>query len=514
MPEGLAHDFLYAGGVTLVAAPSGIGKSVVAHILARELAMGGVYRGLRLDKARVLLVDTDNPRSLVQDRLSKVCTEHNIDLHISSREKTRPLSDVKYWNDIPADKYDVVILDSFGGATQGLSEKEGAKYQEAIAIVRNIADRGPAVLVLDNTVKSAENYRGRGEKAERIDILYECRDVTRWEPQGADWWLDLPDAGDNSWQERASRRRRTPKIRLAFIARKFRWGEEPDPFVLEVSFDTHPWSFEDITEQIEQQAKGATEAQKKEHQLKQLNAVEALVVEIRRREASEDVIGKGEAEDIMKNASGLSRAEVRRLLESHDANVYPSVGRWRIDPIPGMKGRKKGVFALITDDGGLNTPPDNHSKNNDLFSADFRRPCAMGSAEMIDISAVENKGVTDADISADPFCDAVCQEGFAHAATDGADHAPSDVSLKSIGGNATPDNLMKTKGLEDGYFRRPVSAGMAEINDFQPTQNQIVTERGILAAEQSEHQEEDDIDFMLGDPNYARPAQKRPGGTR
>jgi hypothetical protein len=252
MPEGIAEDTLYPGGVTLIAAPSGIGKSVVAHILARELAIGGVYRGLSLGKARVLLVDTDNPRSLVQDRLSKVCTSHNIDLHISSREKTRPLSDVKYWNDLPADKYDVVILDSFGGATPGISEKEGAKYQEAIAVVRNIADRGPAVLVLDNTIKSAENYRGRGEKAERLDIVYECHDVTRWEPTGAEWWLNLPDAGDNSWQERASRRHRTPKIRLAFIARKFRWGEEPVPFVLEVSFDTSPWSFEDITEQIDQ----------------------------------------------------------------------------------------------------------------------------------------------------------------------------------------------------------------------------------------------------------------------
>jgi hypothetical protein len=354
--------------------------------------MGGVYRGFRLDKARVLLIDTDNPRSLVQNRLLQICTEHNIDLHISSREKTRPLSDVKYWNDLPADNYDVVILDSFGGATQGLSEKEGAKYQEAIAVVRNIADRGPAVLVLDNTVKSAENYRGRGEKAERIDILYECRDVTRWEPQGTEWWLNLPDAGDNSWQERASRRRRTPKIRLAFIARKFRWGEEPDPFVLEVSFDTMPWSFEDITEAIEQQAKSVTEAEKKAHQVKQMNVVEALVVEIRRRhEINHPVIGKREAAEFLYEKGELARDEIRRLIDAHDINTYASSGRWRIDPIPGSKGNKKGIFYLIPDGRANNTPPDNYSKNNGLFFPYLRGPCAIRSAQITSFSAVENK---------------------------------------------------------------------------------------------------------------------------
>lgn len=344
VPEGLARDFLYPGGVTLVAAPAGIGKSVVAHILARELASGGIFRGGRLDKANVLLIDTDNPRVMLQDRLSKVCVNHDISLSVRTREKSPPLSDAEFWKALPVTQYDVVILDSFGGATPGISEKEAGPYQKAIGVIRDIADRGPAVLVLDNTTKSAENYRGRGEKIERFDVIYECRDVTGWTPNRADWWAALPEAGDSFWQERATRRKGAKKVRLAFMARKFRWDEEPDPFVLEISFDTLPWGLEDITEAIDHQAKGASLEQKREHQLKQLDAVHACATEINRRvEAGEPVMSKTEAEEVMKEASGLTRAEIRRLLDAHDVNTYPSDGRWRIES---LKKGKKGVLNL------------------------------------------------------------------------------------------------------------------------------------------------------------------------
>ena len=81
------------------------------------------------------------------------------------------------------------------------------------------------------------SYRGRGEKADAVDILYEARDITGWSPTSeAAWWETLPEAGDHAWQSRATRRQQQPVLQVAFVPSKFRLGVEPKPFALEVDF--------------------------------------------------------------------------------------------------------------------------------------------------------------------------------------------------------------------------------------------------------------------------------------
>ena len=243
---------------------------------------------------------------------------------------------------MPVEQYDVVIIDSFGGVTPGISEAEGAKLQQAMDTLKSLADRGPAVMVLDNTTKNATNYRGRGEKLDRVDIAYEARDVTGWTPTGPEWWIDLPDAAASNWQEQASRHQKADKRRLAFIPIKFRFGIEPEPFICEIDFTTKPWSLQDVTETIKEQGDSAYKEERLNHAAKQFAAVEALVVEVRRRdEEGMPAIGKREAEHFMYDLGGLTQHEACRLLVSHDANTYPSEGRWRIEAIPGREAIKK-----------------------------------------------------------------------------------------------------------------------------------------------------------------------------
>ena len=65
-----ARDLVVQGGITIVAAPRGTGKSVaLSMLLGVALATGGVFRGERVQKARVLLVDRDNPPALLRRRL-------------------------------------------------------------------------------------------------------------------------------------------------------------------------------------------------------------------------------------------------------------------------------------------------------------------------------------------------------------------------------------------------------------------------------------------------------------
>ena len=508
MPDGVARDVLYPGAITIMAAPRGSVKSIIAHILARELARGGMFRDSRIDKVRVLIIDTDNPKSLVQDRLVKVCDDRDIDLHIITREHVAPLLDQTYWKNFPAESFDVVILDSFGGATPGISESEGAKLQQAMDILKGIADRGPAVLVLDNTTKAAVNYRGRGEKVDRVDIAFECRDVTGWSPSGPEWWLDLPDASDSAWQERASRHQKAPQRRLAFIAAKFRFGEEPVPFVLEVDFETTPWSFRDVTDEVHEQADHAFKDKKADHAAKQLFAVETLAIEVKRRyEAGEQVLGKREGEDLMYEQGGLKRADIRRLIDSHDANIYPTDGRWRINPIPESRGNKKGVFPLVENLGQNNTTPSNPLKSEEIKNSDFGRPHKTCTAEIPGFESQQNQVLTGVSISAEILRDAeICVQN--------EDPAQVDMS-KILGRNTQADNSNKIKGPNSLDFGRPGNMGMAEISVSEGTENQQVIKLGLFRPSKSMPLDEmDEIDLMVGAPRWAQPVEKHPQPMR
>ena len=246
----LAHakDLVVPGCITVVSAPRASGKSLVALYLGVALATGGVFRDECLVQKRVLLVDRDNPPSLVRKRLRWLGAHQVTALKVLTREVAPPLTDKAAWEQFPVEEYDVVIMDSLGAATEGVSEKEGRQTQEFLATLKDLARRRPALLCLDNTTKAGTNYRGRGEKGDAVDILYECRNITGWTPDHAgDWWEQLPDFGEHTWQQRATRRKGQAVLRVAFIPTKFRLGIEPEPFILEIDTRQEPWTLADVT---------------------------------------------------------------------------------------------------------------------------------------------------------------------------------------------------------------------------------------------------------------------------
>ena len=79
----LAQDLVVPGAITIIAAPRGTGKSMTALALAIALASGGVFRGRRCARARVLLVDRDNPPAVVRKRFAWLGATAGDTLHIS-----------------------------------------------------------------------------------------------------------------------------------------------------------------------------------------------------------------------------------------------------------------------------------------------------------------------------------------------------------------------------------------------------------------------------------------------
>jgi hypothetical protein len=375
-----AKDLIVPGCIPVVSAPRASGKSLVALYLAVALAKGGVFRGEQLPRLRLLLVDRDNPPSLIRKRLRWLGAHQVTDLKVLTREMAPPLTDKTAWGQFPAGDYDVVIIDSLGAATEGVSEKEGRETQEFLATLKDLARRGPALLCLDNTTKAATSYRGRGEKGDAVDILYECRNITGWMPsQAGNWWEDLPDFGEHTWQQRATRRKGQAVMRVAFVPSKFRLATEPEAFVLEIDTRQEPWTLADVTATVATEGEQAAQEARRHDRVKVEQAEQTLVKAIAARDAREPML-KSEAEDILRGC-GLKREVARTLLEkggNHD--IYPT-GQWVIRPVPHHRsGKALGVY--LYEDAGKHEEdetgkrsnvivfPNNHAANSPLPFAD------------------------------------------------------------------------------------------------------------------------------------------------
>lgn len=104
--QGLAKHLLVRCAIALLAAPRGLGKTLFAHALAVILATGGTFRGEHVQAVRVLLVDRDNPKSVIKKRLWGWGARGATNLYVLTREDAPDLRDKKAWRDFPADQYD------------------------------------------------------------------------------------------------------------------------------------------------------------------------------------------------------------------------------------------------------------------------------------------------------------------------------------------------------------------------------------------------------------------------
>jgi hypothetical protein len=318
--DWLEARLLAPGSLTEWFSPRGLGKTQVALALAVKLARLG---------HSILLLDRDNSRREIRRRLRAWGAADLTTLRVMTRDDVPPLTDRAAWKAFPFGGYELVIVDSFDASTEGVGEQDSAKPSTAIAPLLDIAHRadGPAILVLGNTIKTGAHGRSCGVTEDRADIVYEVRDATDLAPSGAKpWWLELPSAGREAWAEWASRRHRRDIYRLAFIASKFRIGEEPDPFVLEVNLSGEAWELREVTADIEQAGQAACLSEAERRVQAQVAALERLAVEVERRAAAAEapLNLKGALEVLHANGGGVPRDAARKLLDREDGK------RWRL----------------------------------------------------------------------------------------------------------------------------------------------------------------------------------------
>ena len=358
--EPFYEKVLYRGTITEIFSPRGIGKSLFATYLAVRLARNGL---------RVLLLDRDNPRREVRARLNAWGADGDlITLKAITREKCPPLTNAAAWAEFPYLDYDVAILDSFDSMAEGVGEQDSVKPSRAIAAVLDIARRegGPGVLILGNCVRTGKHSRGSGVVEDRADIVFEVRDATGFHPSGKKaWFEELPPADAASWAGRAARRKRREVFRLAFIATKFRIGEEPEPFAIEIDTTSHPWKLSDVTNSIDEEGAAEREKQAQERTASVKAAKELLKAEILRREGGgEPVLLKKQAEEFL-TSRGIRQKIAREVINSPAFETVEVVG----------KGHPKGV-QLAGNNGSVNRNTTRTEPASDAGSidGDFGQP--------------------------------------------------------------------------------------------------------------------------------------------
>jgi hypothetical protein len=337
--SGLAKDLINPGTITLMAAPRGLGKSLVALSVSVTIARGGTFRGENVAPMRVFLVDRDNPKRTVKERLRSFGASEAPRLKVIPREDAPDLQDKNAWEAFPVNDYEVIVIDSLGSFTEGVTEKEGKETTKILATVLDLIHRGPAVLLLANCTKDAFSVKGRGEWMDRVDIIYEVRDATAFTPSGKkDWWQELPEAGESAWADRAARRKNRIDYRLAFVPSKFRLGAQPDPFCLELRLPKdEPWTLEDVTEEIIRAGEDVIkEAARKKEQQEQ-EAVKALAEVVKERYAAGNPILKTAAENYLNKEMEISQKRSRELIKANDGTL------WTLQDVGGQ-GSGKGLF--------------------------------------------------------------------------------------------------------------------------------------------------------------------------
>lgn len=371
-PKPLYDRVLYRETITEIFSPRGLGKSLFALFLAVWLARKGL---------RVLLLDRDNPRRVVRERLRAWGAGADLStLRVITREKCPPLTNAGAWAEFPYLEYDVVILDSFDSMAEGVGEQDSTKPSRAIAAVLNVARRedGPSVLILGNCVRTGAHSRGSGVIEDRSDIVLEVRDCTNFHPSGKRSWIEeLPAADAASWASKSSRRKGQTKLRLAFIPTKFRIGEEPEPFAMEINTATQPWTMTDVTDSIDQEGAAERERQALERADSVKVAGELLKAEIIRREAGGDpVLLKKQAETFLVSR-GIKQKIAREAINSSAFEIVELVGQGHPKGVR-LAGQNNGANRNTT---ATNPPPDTDHGNGDFGQPHPERPTEMNTCE-------------------------------------------------------------------------------------------------------------------------------------
>ena len=165
------------GTVVLLSAESGSGKTTLMTVVAHAVSKGIPFAGLATARKPVLMLDKENPLSVVRERLERLGIEDDDEFRIWGG-----------WcpGEVPAANSPIIadwvkacevkpllIVDSLVAYLEG-SENDSAEIRKHMDSYRDLANRGATVVVLHHAGKgeSSKEYRGSSDIKGSVDLAY------------------------------------------------------------------------------------------------------------------------------------------------------------------------------------------------------------------------------------------------------------------------------------------------------------------------------------------------------
>lgn len=179
-----AHDISYvveglivAGTVTMISGESGCGKSTLVTAMAGSIARGVPFAGMETKRKPVLILDKENPISIVCDRLKRLSVRDSMHLNIwggwvKDEHPRPPFEIVAAWVE-GCDPKPLIIIDSLISFSEG-DENKASDVRTYMQAYRRLADRGATIVLLHNSGKgeSSKSYRGSSDIKASVDVAY------------------------------------------------------------------------------------------------------------------------------------------------------------------------------------------------------------------------------------------------------------------------------------------------------------------------------------------------------
>src|SRR5271157_321735 len=163
-----------AGGITLLTGAPGIGKSMLALALAGAVVHGVPFIGRATRRTPVLILDRENPHTVLKERLELLGIARHDDLRVwgmwNSPEPPHPGAApiLEFARERP-----LIVIDSLVCFHDG-AEQSASDTRRFFQVLRRLAAAGATFLVQHHTGKGegTKDYRGSSDIAASVDAAF------------------------------------------------------------------------------------------------------------------------------------------------------------------------------------------------------------------------------------------------------------------------------------------------------------------------------------------------------
>jgi hypothetical protein len=180
----LIEGLIPLGGITMLSAPSGEGKTWVAQAIAGCVAHGKPFLGIPVTQRKVIYLDRENPLSIVKRNLDALGIPPTADLLFWGGWNTTSPPDPTNaeWAtliEFVERHQPVLIFDSLIRFHTG-DEQSAKETRDFMIFLRQIADKGATVIVVHHMGKDlSKPYRGSSDIEASVDMAYELKGTPR-----------------------------------------------------------------------------------------------------------------------------------------------------------------------------------------------------------------------------------------------------------------------------------------------------------------------------------------------